>query len=388
MLLLLVVFLAFVCLGLPDGVLGIAWPSIRDAYGLTQAHYGLIVLGAGPGYFVSGLTAGDVLTRLGLGRTLVASTLLVSSGLAAFSAGLPWPWPIAALAVVGLGAGTIDAGINAFASARLGARQLNWLHASHSLGAACGPAIMTFALTTGGGWQGGYRTIATILAAMAVVFALAGSGLRLEPAARDALAGPRAASGLIGALRHPLVPVQTVLFFVYTGLEATVGIWSFTVLTEDRGVPAAAAGLWVSAYFAAIFAGRILLGTFVERVGADRLVRAGTVGALAGTLLFAAGPPVLAYSGMVLTGLSLAPIFPTLISRTSARVPAAIAVHAVGLKVSAAMMGAAGLPILAGLAAQAFGLRSVAILAVLTALALLGLHEVLIRSSRRLGVPG
>lgn len=385
MLLLAIVFLAFVSLGLPDGVLGVAWPSIRDAYGLSQASYGLIVVGAGPGYFLSGLTAGEVLTRLGLGRTLVASTALVATGLGAIGSGLPWPWPIVALGVVGLGSGTIDAGINAFSSARLSARQLNWLHASHSLGAATGPAIMTYALTAGSGWQAGYRIIAAVMLGMTALFAVAGGRLAMPDAAAGELRHAATASGLVGALRHPLVPVQTALFFVYTGCEATIGFWSFTLLTEGRGVRPETAGFWTSAYFGAIFVGRIVLGFLVERAGADRLVRAGTVGALAGALLFAAGPPLLAYAGMVLAGFSLAPIFPTLISRTSARVPARIAVHAVGLKVSAAMMGAAGLPIAAGLSAQMFGLGAVGPIVVAAAAALLILHEALIRATRRHG---
>ena len=375
------VFLAFVSLGLPDGVLGIAWPSFRDAYGLAQAELGVLLVGAGPGYFLSGLVAGRTMLRIGLGPTLVGSTFLVALGLSAFAAAMPWPLPVVALGVTGLGAGTIDAGINAYASARFSTRQVNWLHACYSLGAAIGPAVMTYAIASGHGWRAGYAVLAATLAVMTAVFAATGGRWTLATAESDAAAGTMPGAGLREALLHPLVPVQTALFFCFTGLEAGLGTWSYTVMTEERGLAAHLAGAWVSAYFGSILLGRIVLGAAVDRIGADRLVRVGTIGALGGVVLFAAGPAPLALAGLVTTGLALAPIFPTLISRSSTRLSPDVAVHAVGLKVSAAMLGSASVPIAAGIAAQWLGLWSVAPLCVVVALALLGLHESLLRRS-------
>lgn len=375
-------YLAFVSLGLPDGVLGIAWPSLRESYGLRQAEFGILLLGAGPGYFVSGLLVGRVLERLGFAATLVGSTALVALGLACFAAAPPWPLPILALALVGLGSGTIDAGINAFAAARFEAREVNWLHASYSLGAAIGPAIMTLAVATGLGWRTGYGILSALLAALAIGFAA--TARRWSDTPLPDIVTPQAGARISPwrAFRHPLVPIQTGIFFVYTGLEAMLGAWAFTVLHEGRGVSTGVAGFWASAYFASILAGRIAFGAVVERIGPDRLVRAGTVGALAGAVLFAAGPPVAADIGLVLSGVSLAPIFPTLISRTADRLPPEVAIHAVGMKVAAAMTGAAALPILAGLLAQWPGLWAIGPVAVAAACLLVWLHEGLIRRTR------
>ncbi|MBV9077609.1 MAG: MFS transporter [Methylobacteriaceae bacterium] len=375
------VYLAFVSLGLPDGVLGIAWPSIRTEYGLAQASLGILLVGAGPGYFLSGIMVGRVLGRLGLVRTLVASTALVALGLAAFALALPWPLPILALGIAGLGSGTIDAGINAYAAARFSARKVNWLHACYSVGATVGPTLMTLVLSAGLGWRVGYAILATLLAGLALLFAATGSAWRAEAIPAIVRVAPRKAPW--AALKHPLVPVQTALFFTYTGVEATLGAWAFTTLHEERGAPAALAGAAVSAYFGAILAGRVLLGAAVDVIGADRLVRLGTLGTLAGALLFAAGPAPLAYLGLVLAGLALAPIFPTLISRTAERLAPDIAIHAVGFKVSAAMVGSAALPIATGLAAQFLGLGAVGPIVVGTAIALLALHEALLRLARR-----
>lgn len=375
-------YLAFISLGLPDGVLGIAWPSFRESYGLTQAQFGILLVGAGPGYFVSGLVVGRVLERLGFATTLVGSTALVALGLAAFASAPPWPLPILALATMGLGSGTIDAGINAFAAARFKAREVNWLHAAYSLGAAIGPAIMALAVATELGWRSGYAVLAVLLAALAIGFAA--TARRWSDTPLPDIVTPHAGARISPwrALQHTLVPIQTGIFFVYTGLEAMLGAWAFTVLHEGRGVSTGVAGFWVSAYFASILLGRIALGAMVERIGPDRLVRAGTVGALGGAVLFAAGPPAAAYIGLVLSGVSLAPIFPTLISRTADRLPPEVAIHAVGMKVAAAMIGAAALPILAGLLAQWPGLWAIGPLAVAAAALLIGLHESLIRRTR------
>lgn len=375
-------YLAFISLGLPDGVLGIAWPSFRESYGLTQAQFGILLIGAGPGYFVSGLVVGRVLERLGFATTLVGSTALVALGLGAFASAPPWPQPILALATMGLGSGTIDAGINAFAAARFKAREVNWLHAAYSLGAAIGPAIMALAVATGPGWRAGYAVLSALLAALAVGFAA--TARRWSDTPLPDIVTPHAGARISPwrALQHPLVPIQTGIFFIYTGLEAMLGAWAFTVLHEGRGVSTGVAGFWTSAYFASILVGRIAFGATVERIGPDRLVRAGTVGALAGAILFAAGPPVAAYLGLVLSGVSLAPIFPTLISRTADRLPPEVAIHAVGMKVAAAMIGAAALPILAALLAQWPGLWAIGPAAVAAASLLIALHESLVRRTR------
>jgi fucose permease len=358
MLVLLIAYLAFVSLGLPDAIIGVAWPSVRDTFALSQSDLGAILAGTGGGYFVTGLVAGRLMNAFGIGTVLVGSTALVAAGLAGFAAAPAWPLPIAAAFVVGLGSGAIDAGVIVYASANFSARRVNWLHACYSLGAATGPLIMTAAVTRGWGWRTGYGVIAAALTLMALVF-LATRPLWRAPAGGPGVAGGAHPDGAGGedsrawaALRHPLVVPQIVLFFCYTGLEITLGQWAFTVNTEARGVAVDTAGLWTGAYWGSILLGRILLGAVVGRLGPDRLVRACTFGALLGAALFAAGPPLLGLCGLVVAGFSLAPIFPTLISRTSGRLPPAVALHAVGFKVSAAMLGSAAVPYLAGAMAE------------------------------------
>lgn len=385
MLVLLVAYLAFVSLGLPDAVVGVAWPSVRDTFGLSQVGLGAILAATGAGYFVTGLGAGRLMHAFGIGTVLVGSTALVAAGLAGFAAAPLWPLPLAAASLVGLGSGAIDAGVNAYASANFSAQRVNWLHACYSTGAAAGPLIMTAVVTGGWGWRAGYGAIAAVLALMTLAFAatrhLWRTPARVAEAGSEQPDDTRSNHGAWAALRHPLVVLQTVLFFCYTGLEITLGQWAYTVNTEARDVAPETAGLWTAAYWGSILLGRIVLGAVVDRFGPDRMVRLCTFGALLGATLFAAGPPLLGLGGLMVAGIALAPIFPTLISRTSVRLPPAVALHAVGFKVSAAMLGAAALPFLAGVMADKAGLPAVGGVALATAVALLLLHEMLLRAS-------
>jgi fucose permease len=260
---------------------------------------------------------------------------------------------------------------------------MNWLHACWSLGATLGPLVMTGAIAWLGAWRPGYVAVGTILLLLSALFAATRrrwddpgdtpSHLAAEPA-------DGAAIGMLETLRAPVVRLHVALFFVYAGLEATVGQWSFTLLTESRHVLAESAGLWVTAYWASIGVGRVLLGAVAERVGVDRLLRYSTLVAAAGTLLYAWRPSeAIAIAALPLIGFGLASIYPSLMTRTTQRLGTAMSAHAIGFQVGAATLGIAVLPGLAGLMAERAGLESVAIAAVVMALLVLTLHEALLR---------
>ena len=153
-------FLAFVSLGLPDGVLGVAWPSLRRSFDRPIDQLGLILLSMTAGYLAASFSAGAILGRLGVGRLLVTSCLLVSASAAAWAATPWWPLIVAGGFVSGLGAGAIDAAVNAFAAARFTPRVITWLHACWGLGAMVGPLAMTAVIASGHGWRRGYLLLA------------------------------------------------------------------------------------------------------------------------------------------------------------------------------------------------------------------------------------
>jgi fucose permease len=368
---------AFVSLGLPDTVLGVAFPSLRAAFGLPQAAMGAVLSAGVAGYFVSGVLAGRVSAALGVGGLLAASTSLVTAGLAGFALAPTWTAFVPCAVVVGLGSGAVDAALNAHAAVHFAPRHMNWLHASYSTGAMLGPAIMTGALA-GASFRLGYALLSAALAAMALAFA----GTRRRWDAARAGPGAAVAATAGAALRLPRVWLQIAIFFAYTGLEASTGQWAFTVLRESRSFSIEAAGAWTTAYWGSIAGARVAVGFAVERIAPDRLVRLGTAGAVAGSLLYALVPGAAAAAGLVLVGVSLAPIFPMLMSRTPDRLGASVAVHAVGFQVAAATLGTAALPTAYGALADAAGPGAIPSGLVALAAALAALVAVLDRATR------
>jgi fucose permease len=363
-------FLAFVSLGLPDGVLGVAWPTLRRSFERPLDHLGFILLATMAGYLVSSFSGGTLVGRLGVGRLLLWSGLLVATSATLWALAPAWPPILAGAFAAGLGAGAIDAGINVFAAAHFTPRVITWLHACWGLGAMIGPLGMTAAIASGLGWRAGYAGLAACLAALSLSFRLT---LRLwdavpSPQARPA--PPPAASGTQGplspgspgiaeALRSRRVRLNVVAFYVYTGLEAAAGQWAYTLLTESRRMSAEAAGVAAAAYWGSLFVGRVGFGALAHHVRPEVILRLATTGAplLAAGLALSRGavPAVAALLGL---GLLIAPIFPLLIAETPARVGQRHAAHAIGFQVAAATFGAGTLPALVGLLMRRVGLEA------------------------------
>ncbi|EPX64869.1 hypothetical protein D187_000291 [Cystobacter fuscus DSM 2262] len=359
-LLLALAYLAFVSLGLPDAVLGVSWPSIRDTFALPQTGMGIILATGATSYFLSGLLVGRLMRALGVGLLLVVSTVLVTLGITGYATLPLFALFLMASCVIGFGSGAIDAGLNTYAAQHFGARHMNWLHAAYSTGAALGPVLTTALLARDAGWRAGYAVIAALLGTLALSFVLMRRQWDGAPGASASTESGGAGDvtptvGALEALRRAPVWLQILIFFIYTGIEVTAGQWSYTLLTEERGLGTAEAGTWVSVFWGCLLAGRISLGFVIERIGTVRLLRLSTALAIVGALLFALPslPPAL---GLGLLGFSISSIFPALMSETPRRVGQDAAAHAVGFQVSAATLGIAVLPSLAGLLGARFGL--------------------------------
>jgi len=350
--LLLLAFLAFIGLGLPDPLPGSLWPETRPHYDLPNAALGLILAGVAAGYVAAGLLAGRLVVWLGLGGLLGAS--LVATALAALGQGLAPPWVVfVGLAVLsGFGGGAVDSGLNAFAANRFQPRQMNWLHGFWGVGATLGPALAAGLLAAGFGWQAGYLAVGALLLMLAIAFLI--TRRRWDDGA-PAATGPR--PSLLAVLRHPVARLQVIIFFVYTGLEAGAGQWAPTILTAARNATPAEGAVAATLFFAALTGGRIGLGFVVDRIGADRMLRLLSPVAVLAGVVFALG--VADLLALVVMALALAPIFPTLMARTPARVCPAAAAQVVGLQVASATLGVAVLPAALGLAADIAGMAVV-----------------------------
>lgn len=383
--LLLVAYLAFVGLGLPDAVTGVAWPSIRDAFAVGPGGLGLILAGAASGYLASSLAAGALVQRLGVGRLLAASSALVAVALAGYATAQHWPVFLLCAVVLGAGGGAIDAALNLFVATAFGPRQLNWLHAFYGVGAALGPLLLTAVLAAGWSWRSGYAALALVLAALTLVYLATRDVWSVAPSARP----PEGAAASLTpgrAIGLPAVRLHVAAFFVLAGVEATAGQWSYTVLTEAQDMAPALAGTCVGGFWAAFTLSRVLAGAVVARIGGVRLARLGAAGVLAGSVLFAAAPaalPLVGVAGLWSMGLALGPLFPGLMAETPRRLGAGAAAHAVGFQVAAAVVGMAALPALAGWLVPRAGLEAVAAVLVPAALLLVALHERIVATTDR-----
>ena len=256
-------YLGFISLGLPDGLLGVAWPWMRGEFAVPLGSVGFIVAMSTIGYISSSIVAGFLLARVGVGVLLAGSTALAGVGLTGTALSPVLAVAAASAFVLGTGSGAIDSGLNAYAAANFGARHMNWLHAAFGLGAMLGPLVMTAAVTSSLTWRWGYGCVAGVLALLAFSFA-ATARLWKNKTAPDTPAQPPAP--VSHTLRVPEVWLGVAMFGFYVGLEIGTGLWIYTLLTSARGMTPGAAGLCVSAFWGALFAGRLLLGVLGDRI--------------------------------------------------------------------------------------------------------------------------
>jgi fucose permease len=350
-------FIGFISLGLPDGLLGVAWPSISRARGVGLESLGTLLIAFSLGYLTISVISGRILAALGVGRLLAVCGTITGLSLLGFALVPLWWLLLPVGAALGAGGGAIDAGLNAYAAAHTSPRVVNWLHACYGVGATLGPAIMTAVISSGLPWQLGYLLVGGAQLALAAVFALTRRRWEAGSIAPAAVPGEaRQHTSLRATLGLPAVWLSILVFGLYTGLEVTAGQWSFSLFTLGRGVPTALAGQWVSLYWGSLTAGRILMGFIAGRVDPRTMLWAGAGGALAGAALIAAGAGYVGdVAGLLLMGFSLAPIFPLLIATTAERVGRAHANNAIGMQVAAATVGAAAVPWLIGRAVVAGG---------------------------------
>lgn len=349
--------------------MGVAWPSVRDAFGRAQTDFGLVLLVHGASYFLNGLLGARLNGRFKPHALLIAASLIAAIGMLLVASAPRWWMFLIATALIAAGSAILNTTINTYASQHFSARHVNWLHACYSLGAAVGPLAMTAVMTRQVSWQWGYVLIAMVPIAMAAAFVLtAGRWQYSPPEPQQGAAKPKAQVS-------PLLLRQAFLFFCYSGLELTLGRWCYTVLTEWKNVAVPTAGLTASCFFGSIFAGRLLLGAALDRVGATRMVRIGSIGAVAGTSSFALGHGLVAAVGLVLIGFALAPIFPTLVAQSASRFPRSELARVIAICVACAILGSATVPYLAGAATRMFGLGAIPIATVVLALLLVAMHE-------------
>lgn len=382
LLVIILCYLVFILLGLPDGMLGVAWPSMRATFGQPLDAMGVLLISSTVGFLVVSFAVGRLLGRFGVATFLVIASLMRATSMLGYAVAPDW-WLMALSAFAyGMGSGAIDAGLNTFFAMSFSPRLMNWLHAAFGVGATLGPLIMTIMVAQSLTWRWGYVVIAVLQLTLAVAIFVTRRqwNVPVQESVRVASDREPGAVSARATLLLPAVWLGIAIFFVYTGTEVTAGNWNFTLFTEGRGVDVAVAGFWASAYWATFTLGRIVFGFISEGRSVVRMIRGCLALALVGALLMMWNPTELVgFLGVAFLGFMLAPIFPLLVSETPLRIGVAYAQHAIGFQVGAANLGLALMPTLAGVLAVRTTLEIIPPFIIGSLLVLIGLHEVLVR---------
>lgn len=373
-------YLGFIAVGMSNNILGASWLKLQPVFGQPLGSVGVLIAALMVGGLASSLASGWLLARLSVAQTCALASALAVVGLMGYLQ--PW-WPLLVLlsAVMGLGSGLLGAGLNTFVAAHYPASRMNWLHACYGAGSSLGPFLFTlWALAYGLPWQLVYAGIAgvyLVLLAVIVLYRRRWPQLRFKT---EEHAPTPTQSGFRGALSLGVVWLGMTLLFVHSGLSVGSGQLTSSLLSFGRGVPADVAGNAAALYWACIMVGRLLVGGVIDRLGSARVLRFCTLVTVFGAaLLWAAPTPLWGFVGLAVMGLTLAPVYPTAVSRTPQLVGAALSAHAIGLQVAAGSLGSAALPgVLSGVADRA-GAELIAPGLVVFALLQFAAHELLLR---------
>lgn len=367
--------LAFISLGLPDGLLGVAWPSIRSFFGRDLDALGILLVSATAGYVASSFASGRLLRHINLGAVLALSCLLTAAALAGYAVTPSWALLVPFAILLGLGGGAIDAALNTYVASSHGPATLNWLHACYGIGAAAGPLVMAGVIERGLPWQRGYLIVGAAQLVLAGAFT---ATLRSWPRTAGADSNAHDAARMGTTLALPGARLGIATFIAYAGVEASFGAWTYTLLTLGRGIAPVTAGVIVSAYWGSLTGGRLLAASVGARVPIQWLLQRAVSGVAAGALLVQLNlGTAVTVIGVVLAGLACGPIFPTLVALTPARLGASHTANAVGFQIAAAALGLSVVPGVVGVVADAAGVWWIATL-------LLGLSVMLVLVHRRL----
>lgn len=354
-LLLVIIYLAFISLGLPDSILGAAWPSMQPELSVPVSYAGGISLIIAGGTIISSLFSNYLIHKLGTGKVTAISVAMTAAALLGFSISGSY-WQLCLWGVpYGLGAGSVDAALNNFVALHYKAKHMSWLHCFWGIGATAGPYIMGFVLTRGFNWTMGYRTISILQILLTAILIFT---LPLWKEKKD---------GREEDKQHPLSLPQVIKlpgakgvligFFCYCSVEATAGLWASSYMVLNRGISTETAAKWAALFYLGITLGRLVCGFVTMRVNDKNMIRIGqaliALGILFLLLPFGNGP---AFGGLILMGIGCAPVYPSLIHATPDTFGAEVSQSVIGVQMASAYVGTTFMPPLFGMLSEILGI--------------------------------
>ncbi|WP_265456415.1 MFS transporter [Enterococcus sp. HY326] len=358
-LLLVIIYVAFISLGLPDSLIGSAWPVMQQDLNVPVSYAGFITMTIAAGTIVSSFFSDKLTKKLGTSLVTLFSVLTTAIALFGFSFSHSF-WALILWAIpYGLGAGAVDAALNNYVALHYNSRHMNWLHCFWGVGAAISPYIMSYYLTAGEAWNNGYRTVGILQLILTVILFISLPLWKQHRTVVETSETPTKGLSLKDVFRLRGIWFILIAFLGYSAVEQTTGLWASTFLVETRNVAPDVAAQFASYFFLGITFGRFLSGIIANRFGDRQLIRMGigilTVGAL--LILIPAETTIFALVGLIIVGLGCAPIYPSIIHSTPANFGKENSQSVIGIQMAAAYVGTTFMPPLFGFLASAISIQ-------------------------------
>ncbi len=388
-LLLAIIYLAFISLGLPDSLLGSAWPTMYIQFDVPISYAGIISMIISAGTIISSLQSDRLTKKLGTGKVTAISVAATAVALFGFSFSHSF-WALCLWAIpYGLGAGSVDASLNNYVALHYESRHMSWLHCMWGVGATTGPYIMGIALSAGHGWNMGYRYIGIIqmILTAVLIFSLPLWKGRTEEAEVEELqTDPAENAKKVLSVREILkisgAREVMLCFFCYCALEQTTGLWASSYLSLHKGIPAETAAAFASLFFIGITVGRAISGFVTMKLNDIQLIRLGQGIIVAGIVaMILPGSNILAMAGLILIGLGCAPIYPCVIHSTPAHFGADKSQAIIGVQMAFAYIGTMLMPPLFGLIAHGISVALLPFYLFVILVVMIIMHELLTKKT-------
>lgn len=353
-LLLVIIYIAFISLGLPDSLLGSAWPVMYKQFDVPLSHAGILSMIIAGGTIISSLMSNRLTRKFGAALVTAISVMMTAAALLGFSFSgsfislCLWAVPY------GLGAGAVDAALNNYVALHYTSRHMSWLHCFWGVGASVSPYIMSYSLMNEWGWNTGYSWVAGIQIVLTVILFLSLPLWKRKSIGSNGNEVPEAALSLRQTLKIKGVKFILLTFFGYCALESTTGLWASSFLVQHRGIDTETAARFASLFFLGITFGRFISGFVAEKVGDKRLIRFGIITIMTGILMigFPVGFNGLALLGLVVIGFGCAPVYPSIIHSTPSNFGKENSQAIIGIQMASAYLGSTFMPPLFGLIAE------------------------------------
>lgn len=384
-LLLLIIYLSFISLGLPDALLGAAWPSMYRELHVSISYAGAISMIIAFGTIISSLQSDRLTRKLGTGKVTAISVAMTAVALFGFSTSHSFValclWAIP----YGLGAGSVDASLNNYVALHYESKHMSWLHCMWGIGAAAGPYIMGYVLTNGRSWNSGYRVISVlqIILTMILIFSLPLWKNRPEIIDDNGQEVSAKALSLREVIRIPGAKEIMVCFFCYCALEQTAGLWASSYLSLYKGVSAETAATFASMFYIGITVGRALSGFVTMKLNDVQMIRLGQVLIAVGILImFLPFGQTLSLVGLIVIGLGCAPIYPCIIHSTPTHFGADKSQAIIGIQMASAYVGTLLMPPVFGVIANHITVALLPVYLFIILILMFVMHEALTKKTK------